>query len=154
MGERELSLVAREIVDEIAYMTIASVDPDGKPWASPVWFAHEDYTRFHWISRPEARHSQNIAAHRRVAIVIFDSRTPIDTGRGVYVEAEAEEVTDENEIERMMTIFSERSVAQGGATYTAADVQAPAHLRPYRATALKIYLGIDDRRTEVALGDE
>jgi uncharacterized protein YhbP (UPF0306 family) len=151
MGEPEPSEVARSIIDEIAYMTIASVDANGEPWASPVWFAPEGYTRFHWISRPETRHSQNIAGHPRVAIVIFDSRTPIDTGRGVYIEAEAEQVTDDGEIERMMSIFSERSEAQGGGAYTAADVRAPSHLRPYRATAMKAYLGMDDRRTEVGL---
>jgi pyridoxine/pyridoxamine 5'-phosphate oxidase len=154
MVERDPSEVAREIVDDVAYMTLATVGTDGEPWASPVWFAHSAYSDFLWISRPESRHSQNIAVHPRVAIVIFDSRTPIDTGRGVYIEAEAEEVTEENEIERVMAIFSERSVAQGGAAYTAADVRAPSRLRPYRATALKIYLGINDRRTEVELGDE
>jgi uncharacterized protein YhbP (UPF0306 family) len=154
MGEREPTDVARGIIDDIAYMTIASLDRDGEPWASPVWFAHEGYTRFYWISRPEARHSENITAHPRVAIVIFDSRTPIDTGRGVYIEAEAGELTDAGEIERMMAIFSERSVAQGGGAYTAADVQMPSHVRPYSARATKIYLGVNDRRTEVELGDE
>ena len=81
----------------------------------------------------------------------FDSRTPIDTGRGVYLEAEANEVVDDAQVERIMAIFSERSVAQGGSAWTAAEVRAPADLRPYRATVLKAFLGVNDRRTEVRL---
>ena len=34
---------ARAIVDANSYMTLATVDTDGAPWASPVWFAHEQY---------------------------------------------------------------------------------------------------------------
>jgi len=52
---------ARAIVDEIAFMTIASADGDGRPWASPVWFAHDDYGQFLWVSRPGTVHSRNIA---------------------------------------------------------------------------------------------
>jgi general stress protein 26 len=152
MGEREPSEVAREIVDDVTYMTIATADADGRPWVSPVWFAHDGYREFIWISRPDARHSENIAARPVVSIVIFDSRVPIDTGQGVYIEATAEQLTDEAEIERAMATFSERSVAQGGGEYSAADVGLPSHLRPFRATAAETFLGINDRRVEVALG--
>jgi general stress protein 26 len=151
MGEREPAEVAREIVDEIAYMTIASADADGRPWASPVWFAHDGYREFIWISRPETRHSRNIAARPEVSIVIFDSRVPIDTGQGVYIEARVEQPTDEAEVERAMATFSARSVAQGGGEYGAADVGPSEPLNVYQAAAQRIYLGINDRRTEVSL---
>ena len=142
---------ARAIIDEIAFMTLATVDAQGAPWASPVWFAHADYSEFLWVSRPETRHSQNIAATPRIAIVIFDSRTPINTGRGVYIEAEAAEVTDEAEIEQTIAIFSKRSLAQGGSGWTADEVRPPAGLRPYRARVSRAFLGVNDRRTEVRL---
>lgn len=147
----ERAELARAIVDSIAFMTLATVNTTGIPWASPVWFAHADYAEFLWISRPNTRHSRNIAANPRVAIVIFDSRTPIDTGRGVYLEAHAGEVTDETEIERRMMIFSETSVAQGGSGWTAAEVRPPAAFRPYRATVRTAFLGVNDSRTEVQL---
>ena len=47
--------------------------------------------------------------------MIFDSRAPIDTGRGVDIDATAGEVKDDAEIELLMSVFSEGSVAQGGA---------------------------------------
>jgi general stress protein 26 len=151
MGDQDPIEVARGIVDEIAFMTIASADADGKPWASPVWFAHDRYSEFLWISRPKTRHSENIARRPEVSIVIFDSRTPIDTGRGVYMEATAEPVTDDADVERLMSLFSTRSVAHGGSAWTAAEVRPPADIRPYRAAVNRAFLGINDRRTEVRL---
>jgi general stress protein 26 len=147
----ERAELARAIVDEIAFMTLATVDAAGRPWASPVWFAHADYEDFLWVSRPDTRHSQNLAANPEIAIVIFDSRTPIDTGRGVYLEAKAGQVHDDAEIERITAIFSDASVAQGGSGWTAAEVREPASLRPYRARVSTAFLGVNDRRTEVRL---
>jgi general stress protein 26 len=151
MSEGDPVEIARAIVDEISYMTLATVDEDGLPWASPVWFAHADYAEFFWISRPDSRHSQNIAVSPQIAIVIFDSRVPIDTGRGVYMEAHAEQVTEDAEIEQVMAIFSETSLAQGGSGWTADEVRSPAELRAYRAVVIRAFLGINDRRTEVSL---
>jgi hypothetical protein len=44
----ESSDAARAIIDEIVFMTIASADATGTPWASPVWFAHAGYDEFLW----------------------------------------------------------------------------------------------------------
>ena len=46
---------ARAIVDANSYMTLATADADGAPWASPVWFAHEQYETFLWMSHFGAR---------------------------------------------------------------------------------------------------
>ena len=60
------------------YMTLATADADGVPWASPVWYATEDGRDFYWVSDPGARHSRNIAQRPEIAIVIFDSTvTPV-----------------------------------------------------------------------------
>ena len=80
---------ARVIVDANSYMTLATADADGAPWASPVWFAHEQYETFLWMSQPGARHSRNIAARREIAIVIFDSTVSPHQRNAVYVEAAA-----------------------------------------------------------------
>ena len=52
---RDPATVAREIVDANRYMTLATADGDGRPWAAPVWYAHQGYTHLFWVSRPEAR---------------------------------------------------------------------------------------------------
>lgn len=69
----DLQSLGRQIVDRNQYMTLATADGEGSSWASPVWFAHQDYGEFFWISKPEARHSLNIAIRPQVGIVIFDS---------------------------------------------------------------------------------
>ena len=149
--EADPAAVARAIVDEIAYMTIASAGDDGRPWASPVWFAHAGYAEFVWVSRPDTRHSRNVAARPEVAIVIFDSRTPIGTGRAVYVEAQAGEVADEAEVDRLMAAFSSRSMGQGGQEWSRDDVTRDTELRLYRAGVSRAFLGVNDRRTEVTI---
>ena len=61
-------------------------------------------------------------------------------------------MTDEAEgSEQRIAIFSKRSLAQGGAGWTADEIRPPAELRPYRATVSRAFLGLDDRRTEVRL---
>ena len=40
----DLEASGRSIVDDNLYMVLATADADGRPWASPVYFASEDYT--------------------------------------------------------------------------------------------------------------
>src|SRR6266540_1488710 len=74
---QDLAVVARDIIDSNRYMTLATADGDGRPWAAPVWYAHEGYSDFLWVSRPEARHSRNLTSRPGLAIVIFDSTVPV-----------------------------------------------------------------------------
>jgi hypothetical protein len=127
-------LTARAIIDTSLYLVLATADGTGRPWNSPVYFAHDGYAEFFWVSAPEAAHSRNIAARPQVGIVIFDSHAPIGTGQGVYISAVAEQVGG-NDLTRGMEIFSRRSLAHGGAGWTVKDVQAESGLRLYRAVA-------------------
>jgi pyridoxine/pyridoxamine 5'-phosphate oxidase len=144
--------VARELIDSVQYMTLATSDEAGVPWASPVWFAHEGYQRFLWVSKPDARHSRNLGAHPEAGIVIFDSTVPMGTGQAVYVETTVDELHGDDE-ERGIEIFSARSQANGGPAWAVNDIRAPAPLRLYRATASAHYvLGANDERVAVTLG--
>lgn len=136
---------AEEIIDAGRYMVLATADEQGVPWASPVWYAPDGYTRFLWVSREDTRHSRNLAVRPQLSIVIFDSTAPIGTGEGVYMDAVAE-LLAEPEPEREIEVFSRRSVAQGGSAWTVADVSPPADLRLYRATATEQWIGRRDRR--------
>ena len=143
--------VARELIDWVQYMTLATADEAGRPWASPVWFAHEGYQRFLWVSKPDARHSQNLAVRPDAGIVISDSTVPMGTGQAVYVETTVEQLQGEDE-ERGIEIFSARSQANGGPAWTVDDIRTPAPLRLYRATASAHYVLTEgDRRVAVDL---
>jgi nitroimidazol reductase NimA-like FMN-containing flavoprotein (pyridoxamine 5'-phosphate oxidase superfamily) len=148
----ERAAIARSIVDAATYMTLATADAGGVPWASPVWFATDDHRELVWVSDPRARHSRNIAARPQVAIVIFDSRATPGAGQAVYMAARAEEVTA-NTLERCLETFSSASVRGGEAAWTAADVRAPARHRLYRAVASEHFvLGEVDERVRVDIG--
>jgi uncharacterized protein YhbP (UPF0306 family) len=146
--------MARRILAANMYMTLATADEEGRPWASPVWYARASATEFLWASRPEARHSRNLSRRRDVAIVVFDSTVPVGSAEAVYLEAVAEELTG-RELERGVATYSRRSEEAGAGEWTLADVSSPGHLRLYRATASAAFvLGPDDRRVPVSLGDE
>ena len=132
-----------------SYMTIATAGIDGDPWVSPVWFASADGREFLWMSRPGARHSQNIADRPRIAIAIFDSGQPPGTGAGAYVAADAALVPD-GELEDAVATFSRISQAKGAGSFARSDVDGDAPHRMYRAVARERYvLSSGDERSPV-----
>ena len=152
MDVAEREAMARAIVDGNSYLTLGTADAGGRPWASPVWYAHASYREYFWVSKPEARHSQNIAVRPEVGIVIFDSTVPINTGRAVYMAAVAEQVTEDDEIARGMSVFSERSLAQGARVWMPEEVRSSGRVRLYRAHASEQFvLSPEDERLPVTL---
>jgi nitroimidazol reductase NimA-like FMN-containing flavoprotein (pyridoxamine 5'-phosphate oxidase superfamily) len=126
--------LARRLVESNSYLTLATADADGRPWASPVWYAAASHTELLWVSSPDARHSRNLRERPEVAIVIFDSRAELGEAQAVYMAGSAEELTG-GELERSIEVFSRRSQESGAPAWTLEDVVAPASLRLYRARA-------------------
>ena len=148
-SDQDLAAVAREIIDSNLYMTLATADGHGSPWPSPVWFAHVGYTEFLWVSRPDARHSRNLAARPQLGIVIFDSTVGVGAAQAVYLEGLAEELSGADRDEAI-ALYSRRSETLGARRWTGADVIAPAPLRLYRASAsAQFVLDANDRRVPV-----
>jgi hypothetical protein len=152
MDVSEREAMAKAIVDGNSYLTLGTADAVGAPWASPVWYSRASYREYFWVSRPGARHSQNIAVRPQVGMVIFDSTVPIGTGKAVYMAAVAEQVEDESEIARGIEVFSVRSLAQGGRAWTPEDVGPSGRVRLYRALASEQFvLSPEDERLPVML---
>jgi nitroimidazol reductase NimA-like FMN-containing flavoprotein (pyridoxamine 5'-phosphate oxidase superfamily) len=146
--------IVRDIIESNRYLVLATADATGRPWSTPVYFAHIDFAEFYWVSSPDVTHSRNIAVRPEVGIVIFDSRAAIGTGQGVYMPAAAK-LLDESEATRGIEPFSRRSVAHGGAEWTSEEVRSGAGLRLYRAVAESHWIlakdGRPDHRIEVPL---
>jgi pyridoxine/pyridoxamine 5'-phosphate oxidase len=148
-GKHNPGALARSIVDSNPYMTLATADAEGRPWVSPVWFAHEDYRDFLWVSRAEARHSRNLAVRPELAIVIFDSTVVPGDATAVYVEGRGE-MLEGHELQHAVEIYSRRSLATGLAAWDTTDVTGPARHRLYHAAASAHYLlQSNDERLEV-----
>ncbi len=100
--------IAKQIIAGNIYMTIATASLDGKPWISPVFFAYDKYYNFFWVSNKNSLHSSLIRKNPRIAVVIFDSKATEGNGDGVYLEAEASELEDIQEIDAAMKVLENR----------------------------------------------
>jgi hypothetical protein len=151
MTSERLNDLARTVIDSNSYMALGTADADGHPWVSPVWFASEDHTHFHWVSSPDARHSRNLEARPEVAIAIFDSSVPVGGAQAVYMSGRAEELTD-TELERGIEIFGRLSETDVGRRWGLEDVQPPSLFRLYRAAVSEHYVLIPGRDPELGTG--
>ena len=142
MEQQDLVAIARAIIDTNRYMTLATADGEGQPWASPVFYAAANYTEFYWISAPGATHSRNLAQRPQLSIVIFDSGVPAGTGQAVYMSAAAAQVAA-HDLGPGLAVYPGRaepgsaepgSAEPGSDPLTPEQVQAPAPYRLYRAT--------------------
>jgi hypothetical protein len=133
-ADARAALTAREIIDESRYLVLATADATGRPWSSPVYFAHLGHAEFFWVSSPEVRHSRNIAVRPEVGIVVFDSRVAIGTGQGAYMSGVAK-LLEGDEAVRGIEVFSRRSLSHGGRAWTPDDVRPGGEIRLYGATA-------------------
>lgn len=79
---------AKQILSTVKIANLATVDPSGAPWATPVHFAADD-AYVYWISDRTSVHSRNLAQDDRVSISIWhypEGGAPV----GVYVQTHAE----------------------------------------------------------------
>jgi hypothetical protein len=138
-GDPELNAMARRVIDTNHYLTLATLDPDGRPRLSPVYYTAARYTDFYWVSSPEAHHSRNLAERREVQIVIFDSTAPVGQGEAVYLRGVAKEMTDED-LERV--IPEAFRTAAGARRLDADELRDGAAFRLYRAstTACEVHV--------------
>lgn len=146
----ELRAVVKAIVESNRFMTLATADADGRPWASPVWYAHASYRDFLWVSSPDATHSRNLAVRPELAIVVFDSH---EAGgwNALYMMAVAVVLED---VDTAIEVVARRSIEQGLREWTREDVLPPARHRLYRATVAEHFvLDPYDERIPVSLGE-
>lgn len=84
------------VLFESSFMTLATADGSGVPWASPVEFVCDEGLRFYWTSMIDARHSRNVRENSWAAFSIYDStQTPgVNAAvQGLYGEGPVEELS-------------------------------------------------------------
>jgi nitroimidazol reductase NimA-like FMN-containing flavoprotein (pyridoxamine 5'-phosphate oxidase superfamily) len=144
--------VARHILDASCYVVLATADANGVPWASPVWYAMEGYRELYWLSHPGARHSRNIAARPRIALVVFDSTAAPNTGQAVYMSATAEQLTDQDRLLHGLDVYSRESERKGATEFGLDQVTGEARLRLYRASVDECWILDPDVPHDVRVG--
>ncbi len=130
--DADLGVTARRVIDANHYMTLATLDPDGRPRVSPVYYTAARYTDFYWVSSPESQHSRNVAERREIQIVIFGSAAAVGAGEAVYLGATARMIRDD-ELEAVCP-EAFRTTA-GARPFEPDELRGDAELRLYVAAA-------------------
>lgn len=151
MGDEVLDKRAAAVIAANKYMTLATVDGDGLPWSTPVYFTPDGHTDFYWVSSPAAKHSVNVAEHPAVSIVIFDSSVAIGQAQAVYLTAEAGLVPDD-ELDRCATLYASRYPELKA--FTPDELSGDGIFRLYRARATAHWLLIRGRDPEYGTGTD
>lgn len=132
-----------------AYLTLASADAEGRPWATPVWFAADGLDSFCWVSKPGSRHSLNIAVRPEVALVVFDSGVPVGSASALYVEAVAAEVAPAD-LGPVLAPYNRRCGTQGLPPWSPDRLSGAGRFRLYRARVQRLFtLDEHDERVPV-----
>ncbi len=131
-------LVAKRIVQENIYLTIATASKTGKPWISPVFFSYDDNYNLYWVSDKNSLHSKLLRNNPQASIVIFNSQAPIGKGDGVYFETIVKELEDESEIKKAVQIYNKRVTKKIFRVKEINEVMNKAIWRIYKATPTKI----------------
>jgi nitroimidazol reductase NimA-like FMN-containing flavoprotein (pyridoxamine 5'-phosphate oxidase superfamily) len=145
---------AEAVIEGNKYLTLATVDSEGRPWATPVYFTPDGHEHFYWVSSPEARHSHNIAANPAVSIVIFDSTVGIGKAQAVFLSATARLVPEDELVDRAKFFAGRYPELR---EFSPEELRAPGDIRLYRATATEAWIlvsawdaenksGVDERR--------
>jgi uncharacterized protein YhbP (UPF0306 family) len=123
---------ARTVLDQTSYAVVATADADGTPWATPVWFAHDQLDRLYWLSWPGSRHSLFIEQRPEVAITVFDTAAAPYEGAAFYATARARQCPDA-QLDAGLGVLNRRLLAQGTGEFTRERVTGDARLRLYIA---------------------
>jgi general stress protein 26 len=137
MEQSLLANRARDIIEKVPYMAIASVDEAGMPWNAPVFTAYDQSYNFYWGTYINSQKSKNIRNNGHVFLVLYDSTAPAGEGEGVYIKARASELTDQKEIELAHTLLTTRHAAP---YWKIEEVQGTAPIRLYKAVPEKVWL--------------
>ncbi|KGN34760.1 pyridoxamine 5'-phosphate oxidase [Knoellia sinensis KCTC 19936] len=130
---------AHSLLHRIAYVTLGTVDADGRPWTTPVYFAADGLTDFYWTSSRGSLHSENLESRSRISLVVFDSTVPAYHGRAVYAVGSAAIVDEPSDLEHGLTVYPGPE-SRGGSALTVEDVTGDSPWRLYRARASQVWV--------------
>jgi hypothetical protein len=118
--------MARQVLDDVRYIVLGTIDVDGRPRVSPVYFTAHRYTDLCWVSHSLTHHSTNLKRDHRATGVVYDSTVVPGDGRAVYVQALAREIPAHQLDDHYPVAFDPR---RGGRAFTPEELTGAADLR-------------------------
>jgi nitroimidazol reductase NimA-like FMN-containing flavoprotein (pyridoxamine 5'-phosphate oxidase superfamily) len=134
MPDDELNEMARRVLDGNRYLVLGTVEDDGSPRLSPVYFTPARYRDLYWVSSPDAQHSRNVRKRPRVQVVVFDSSSLPGQSEAVYLSATARELSSDELTEAVLAEAFDPDT-RGGRAFSVTELSGDGDLRLYVATA-------------------
>ncbi|HEY0010857.1 MAG TPA: pyridoxamine 5'-phosphate oxidase family protein [Candidatus Paceibacterota bacterium] len=97
----------REYLPQIIHLSLAT-SQDNKPWVCEVHFVYDNPLNLYFRSKPDRRHSLEIASNPQIAGNIVTQHSAGEKPRGVYFEGTAERLIDVDENHPVYTLYCER----------------------------------------------
>ena len=95
MKQKELNEIAKNIIKENIYLTLATTK-DNLPWSAPLFYAIDKKCTFYFISQLDSLHTKHLLKNPAIAFSIFDSHQKEGRGNGVQGSGKAYLLPDED----------------------------------------------------------
>lgn len=103
----DVEKLIREYLPGVIHLSLAT-SADDKPWVCEVHYAYDDDLNLYFLSKPNRRHSQEIAKNPYVAGNIVKQHSLEESPRGVYFEGTAELLDNIDENSDAYKVYDKR----------------------------------------------
>ncbi len=133
---------AKELLSNVRHASMATVNEDGSPLATPYLFmCDEKIENLYWGSHPESQHSKNVARTGQIFVVLYEAN---DFG-GLYIEAEKAHALKGEELKAALAIHNKLRMSQGKESLTLSYYEGKSPQRMYGAKAIKFWVNMTER---------
>lgn len=132
---------AKELLHTVRHAAIATVNADGTPHNTPIFFLHDNTLQnIYWCSQPESLHSQNAIRTGDIFVVLYEG----NTSGGLYIKASQVKELSGMDLENALSVHNAMREREGKApiplSYYATGPQ-----RMYSAQPIHIYVNVAER---------
>lgn len=132
---------AKELLKTVRHAAIATVNEDGTPHNTPVFFMHDQELGYmYWGSSPESQHSRNISRNSAVFVVLYEA----NFGGGLFMKAQARLATSE-ELDKAIAIHNKSYVRKDRPPIQKDGYVDGAPQRMYVAQIEKFWVNLSER---------
>lgn len=133
---------AREMLKSTRFVAVATVNEDGSPHNSPLFFIPDPQLKFfYWGSHPESLHSKNIVRTGKLFAAIYN-----ETG-GLYIQAEHGHILEGEELKYALAIHNAVRARYGKKPLPLEYYQGENPQRMWAATITQLSVNTEERDT-------
>ncbi len=137
---------AKNTLQKITYICMATVNKDGSPHNSPLVFLYDEHLKYiYWGSHPESQHSQNVLRTGQAFFVAFDS---VNRDVGVYIRATEGHIVEGEDLMIALRVHNHFREKMGKDQLSVAYYSGNNPQRMWRAKVDQVWINAYQRRTD------